>query len=257
MVNQIRMIKAILIDDERSSVESLTFELNAYCPDVEIIGSSRDPIEGKALIKSLQPDLVFLDIEMPDLNGFELLQSFDSITFDVVFVTAYDQFAIRAFEFNAVDYILKPVRKIKLIQAVDRVKSRKQHQFDPMVLDALLQNIQVQTKGGFEKIALPIGEGFTMMHVNDIAYLLAESNYTWVHMANGKKHLIAKTLKDIEALLNFSQYYRAHKSYLVNLNHVDRYVRGQGGYLITMDGAQIPVSRAQKSELMEKFKGRG
>ena len=250
------MIKAILIDDERSSLESLAFEIDAYCTDVKVVGSSRDPEEGIELIKSLKPDLVFLDIEMPGMNGFELLQSFPAIPFDVIFVTAYDQFAIRAFEFNAIDYILKPVRKIKLVQAVEKVKNKMQHHFDAGQLAALMQNLQVQSKGGLEKIALPIGDGFSMVHINDIAYLNADSNYTWVYMADGKKHLIAKTLKEIEGMLNFAQYLRVHKSYSVNLNHIDRYVRGQGGYLITTDGVQIPVSRAQKSELMERLKDR-
>lgn len=249
------MIKAILIDDERSSLESLSFELEAYCPDVEVIATCRNPHEGIKEIKERKPDLVFLDIEMPEMNGFELLQELPAIPFDVIFVTAYDQFAVRAFEFNAVDYILKPVRKVKLVQAVQKVLERKQHQFDPSQLMALMQNLQLQSKSGLEKIALPVGEGFSMVHVNDISYLKAESNYTWVFLETKEKHLIAKTLKEIEALLNFPQYFRAHKSYLVNLNHVDKYVRGQGGYLVTSGGEQIPVARSQKSDLIQLLKG--
>lgn len=249
------MLKAILIDDERSSLESLSFEIEAYCPEVEVIGTSNNPEEALKLIRDKAPDLIFLDIEMPGMNGFELLQSLDKIEFDVIFVTAYDQFAVRAFEFNAVDYILKPVRKIKLIQAVQKVQDRKQHQFDPAQLMALVQNLQLQSKSGLEKIALPVGEGFSMVHVNDISYLQAESNYTWVYLTNKEKHLIAKTLKEIESLLNFPQYFRAHKSYLVNLNHVDKYIRGQGGYLVTAGGEQIPVARSQKSDLIQVLKG--
>ena len=247
-------MKAILIDDERGSIESLTFELAAYCEDVEVVGTSRDPIEAIKLVQSMKPDVIFLDIEMPGMNGFEFLGAVGEITFDVIFVTAYDQFAIKAFDFNAIDYILKPVRKIKLIQAVEKVKKYKKTQFDPIQLAALIQNIQLQSTAGLEKIALPVGDGFSMVHVNDISYLKAESNYTWVHLTSGKKYLIAKTLKEIESLLTFPQYYRAHKSYLVNLNHIDRYIRGQGGYLVTMSGEQIPVSRAQKSDLMAKLK---
>lgn len=249
------MLKAILIDDERSSLESLSFEIEAYCPEVEVIGTSNNPEEALKLIRDKAPDLIFLDIEMPGMNGFELLQSLDKIEFDVIFVTAYDQFAVRAFEFNAVDYILKPVRKIKLIHAVQKVQDRKQHQFDPAQLMALVQNLQLQSKSGLEKIALPVGEGFSMVHVNDISYLQAESNYTWVYLTNKEKHLIAKTLKEIESLLNFPQYFRAHKSYLVNLNHVDKYIRGQGGYLVTAGGEQIPVARSQKSDLIQVLKG--
>jgi two-component system LytT family response regulator len=249
------MIKTILVDDERSSLESLSFELDAYCPDVKVIATCKDPQEGLKKIVELKPDLVFLDIEMPGMNGFELLQSLSSISFDVIFVTAYDQFAVRAFEFNAVDYILKPVRKMKLVQAVNKVQERNQHQFNPSQLAALMQNLQLQSKSGLEKIALPIGEGFSMVHVNDICYLKAESNYTWVHLISKEKHLIAKTLKEVEGLLNFPQYFRAHKSYLVNLNHVDKYVRGQGGYLVTSGGEHIPVARSQKNDLINVLKG--
>lgn len=248
------MIRAILIDDERSSLESLTFELGAYCPDVEVIGTFKDPFEGAKKVQEMKPDLVFLDIEMPGMNGFELLQSLPAITFDVIFVTAYDQFAIRAFEFNALDYILKPVRKVKLVEAVKKVKSRNQHQFAPEQLAALMQNLQLQTRAGIEKIALPIGEGYSMVGIQEICYLHAESNYTWVHMMNGEKHLIAKTLKEIEELLDFPNFYRPHKSYLVNLNHVDKYVRGQGGFLVTSNKDQIPVARSQKNELIEMLK---
>jgi two-component system LytT family response regulator len=143
---------------------------------------------------------------------------------------------------------------MKLVEAVKKVKSRKQHQFAPEQLAALMQNLQLQTKTGIEKIALPIGEGYSMVSIQDICYLHAESNYTWVYMKNGEKHLIAKTLKEIEDLLDFPYFYRPHKSYLVNLNHIEKYVRGQGGYLVTISNNQIPVSRSQKNELIEILK---
>lgn len=244
-------LQAVLIDDEKSSIQSLAYELDAYCPEVEVVQSFRDPEEGmKYLIKS-PPDLLFLDIEMPGMNAFELLQKLPEINFDVVFVTAYDQFAIKAFDFNAVDYLLKPVRKQKLIHAVQKVIERQQHNLDKTNLEALIQNIRVQTRSGLEHIALPTSDGFSMVHINDISHLQADSNYTWVHLANQKKHLIAKTLKDMEGMLAFPQYFRAHKSYLVNLNHVDRYIRGQGGYLVLRDNTQIPVARSQKPDLLQ------
>lgn len=246
-------LRAILIDDEKSSLQSLAFELNAYCPDIEVIATSKDPIEGVTVIQQLKPDLLFLDIEMPGMNGFDLLQSLPELEFDVIFVTAYDQFAIKAFEFNAIDYLLKPVRKDKLIQAVQRVQSNQQH-LDQASLEALVQNIRVQSRTGIEQIALPTSDGFAMVHVNDISHLQAESNYTWVFLNNQKKYLIAKTLKEMDGMLEFPQYFRAHKSYLVNLNHVDRYIRGQGGYLIMRDATQIPVARAQKMELLKTLK---
>ena len=236
---------------KKSSLESLSFELKTYCPEIDIIAACRTPGEGIQNIKALGPDIVFLDIEMPGMNAFELLQALPDINFDIVFVTAYDQFALKAFDFNAVDYLLKPVRKQKLVAAVQKVMDQQQKRLDKTGLEALIQNIHVQRRTGLEQIALPTNDGFTMVHVNDITYLEADSNYTWVHVSDQKKWLIAKTLKEVEELLQFSQYFRIHKSYLVNLNHVARYIRGQGGTLVMKDGAHIPVARTQKSDLMQ------
>jgi len=247
-------LQAVLVDDEKSSLQSLAYELDAYCPEVEVVQTFKDPEEGlKYLLKS-PPEVLFLDIEMPGMNAFELLQQIPEIKFDVIFVTAYDQFAIKAFEFNAADYVLKPVRKDKLIQAVQKVQDRHQHKMEKTDLEALIQNIRVQTRSGLEHIALPTSDGFSMVHINDIAHLQADSNYTWVYLGSQKKYLIAKTLKDMESMLDFPQYFRAHKSHLVNLNHVDKYVRGQGGYLVLRDGTQIPVARTQKSDLMQMLR---
>ncbi len=247
-------LKAILIDDEKNSLESLAFEIKAYCPEIIIEATCRDPFAGLQLLKDNPPDILFLDIEMPGMNAFELLQELPDIDFDIIFVTAYDQFAIKAFDFNAVDYLLKPVRKAKLIQAVQKVQDRHQQRLDKNSLKALIQNIHVQARTGIEQIALPTSDGFTMVHINDISYLQADSNYTWVILSSSKKYLVAKTLKEMESMFQFPQYFRAHKSYLPNLNHVERYVRGQGGYLIMRDGTQIPVARLQKPELMALLK---
>ena len=247
-------LKAIIVDDEKSSLESLSFELHEYCPEVEVIAACQDPHEGIRQILSQHPDLLFLDIEMPGMNGFDLLQHIPQAGCQVIFVTAYDQFAIRAFEFNAVDYLLKPVRKTKLVAAVQKVLSRQQPILDSSAIAALIQNLRIQSHSGLEHIALPTHDGFTMIHINDITYLSAESNYTWVHVAQQKKYLVTKTLKDLEGMLQFPQYFRSHKSHLVNLNHVARYVRGQGGYLVMKDGMQIPVARTQKQELLSLMK---
>lgn len=245
-------MKAILVDDEKSSLRSLAYEINAYCPEVTVIAKCNDPLVALEEIQTQKPDLVFLDIEMPEINGFELLQRLPEINFDVIFVTAYDEFAIKAFDFNAVDYVLKPVRKTKLIQAVQRASEKRQKGFDTAQLEALMQNIQLQTKtpAGLQSIALPTTEGFSMVDINEIRYLEAESNYTWVYLNNDKKHLVSKTLKDFVGMLDFPQYFRPHKSYLVNLHYLDRYVRGQGGYLVLKNGVQVPVARSQKAELM-------
>ena len=243
-------LRAILIDDEKSSLRSLSYELKAYCPEIEVIGQFQDPHEALNEIPDMDPDVVFLDIEMPGMNGFDLLQKINKITFDVIFVTAYDQFAIRAFDFNALDYVLKPVRKAKLIQAVQKVNSKQQKGFDTTELQALMQNIQVQAAPGtIQTIALPTSEGFTMVNIDEIVYLEAESNYTWVHLQSKQKHLVSRTLKDFVGMLDFPQYFRSHKTYLVNLNYLDRYIRGRGGYMVLKNGVQVPVARGQKAEL--------
>lgn len=244
-------LRAILVDDERSSIESLTYELGAYCPEVEVIATCRSGREALVQIPDLKPDLVFLDIEMPNMTGFEMLQEFGEISFSIIFVTAYDAFALKAFEFNAVDYLLKPIRKAKIQQAVQKVIDRNDRTFSSEKLKALVNNIQLQSSSGIQRIALPAGEGFDFVPVDDIAFLNAESNYTWVHLIAGKKYLVSKTLKDVSSMVTHRQFFRAHKSFVVNLNSVTRYIRGQGGHLVLETGDKIPVSRGQKEALMK------
>ncbi|HNR05731.1 MAG TPA: LytTR family DNA-binding domain-containing protein [Saprospiraceae bacterium] len=247
-------IKTILVDDEKNSLESLAFEIGEYCPAVEIVAACQDPFRGKEMIERHQPDLIFLDVEMPGMNGFELLQQIPGLSSHVVFITAYDQFAVKAFEFNAVDYLLKPVRISKLISSVQKVLDRVNQKLDRAGLEALVQNLQLKKLPGIENIALPTQEGFKMVRLNEISYLEAESNYTWVVMADRKKYLVTRTLKEMEDQLSQGPYLRVHKSYLVNLNGVDRYVRGQGGYLIMKDQSQVPVARTQKEVLLRSLK---
>ena len=247
-------MRTILIDDEPDSLDALEIELSRHCPGIDVVAKCSDSRKAAALINSKQPSLIFLDIEMPHVNGFELLQSLDVINFDVIFVTAYDQFAVKAFDFNASDYLLKPVMKTKLIQAVQKVSDRQQHHVSQVDLNALMTNMQVQSMQGMETIALPTSDGYEFVHMNDIVYAKADSNYTWVHLTNDQKYLLTRTLKEVSGLMTFRQFFRAHQSFLVNLNHVKRYVRGQGGYLVLKDGAQIPVSRSNKEVLMRMLK---
>ena len=244
-------MKAIIIDDELDSIESLEAELNAYCPDIEIISTYNNPIEAKTRIHHDNPDIVFLDIEMPEMNGFEFLESIESIDFHVIFVTAYDEYAINAFEFNATDYLLKPVRRTKLEEAVEKCKEKENVQLDSDGFKALINNIKLQHRTNLETIALPTSDGYEFVHINDVAYIKAESNYSWVHLTTGEKYLLAKTLKQIGSILNFTQFFRSHNSWIANLNHVKKYVRGQGGYLVMKDRTHIPVSRQRKDELMQ------
>ena len=245
------MISTILIDDEQDSLQSLELDIKAYCPQINVLTTCQYPEQGIKMIKSLQPDLIFLDIGMPGMNGFELLQQFDNINFDVIFVTAFDEYAIKAFEFNAIDYLLKPVMESKLVAAIDKVVQRQEHIFGEEKLSALLTNIQMQQGVGLENIALPIGEGYEFVHFSQIVYLQADNNYTWVHLQDGKKHLVSKTLKDMEKMFSGAHFYRVHKSYFVNLNMISKYIRGNGGFLIMSNNDKITVSRQKKSDLMQ------
>jgi two-component system LytT family response regulator len=243
-------MRALLIDDETDSLESLSAELQVFCPEVEIVGTCNDPRQGLSSIRELKPDLIFLDIEMPHLNAFELLEQLEPIGFDVIFVTAYDEYAVKAFEFNAVDYLLKPVLQSKLIQAVQKVADKNSHHLRPQQLQALINNMNLQSRQEMENIALPTSEGFDFVPINDIRYLQSDNNYTWVHLVTQQKYLVTRTLKDVASMMSFPRFFRVHQSYCVNLNHVKKYVRGQGGYLVLKDGTQIPVSRANKEPLL-------
>lgn len=244
-------IKAILIDDEENSIKSLSYELDLYCPKVEILATFQDPVKAIKGVKELKPDLIFLDIEMPVLNGFDFLDSFETIEFDVIFVTAYDEFAIRAFDFNTTDYLLKPILKDKLIQSIKKVEQRKSHHFPTDQLKAIVNNMSRGSSGFLSSIAIPTSDGFEMISVSDIMYLEAESNYTWVCLENGERLLVSKTLKTVNTMINSEYFFRSHKTFSVNLNFLKKYVSGRGGYLILKNNKQIPVSRSQKSELLK------
>ena len=248
------MIKTILIDDEEKSLISLSMELAAYCPQIEIIGQYVSPIEGGAAIRKLAPDLVFLDIHMPKMNGFELLESFTNLNFHVIFVTAFDEYAVRAFDFNALAYIMKPVRKAKLIQAVEKVESEMQERLSPHDLKALLNNLRLQQDTDIQTIAIPTNAGYEMIHIDEINYLHAQNNYTWIYRVSGQKYLVSKPIKHLEAMIPYPHFYRTHKSYVVNLKQAVRFVRGQGGYLVLKDETEIPVSRNKKEGLIKMLK---
>lgn len=243
-------LKAILIDDEKNSLESLRLELNTYFPEIIITGAYSDPHKGKEALINEKPDVLFLDIEMPTMNGFDLLLHLPSIEFEVVFVTAFDQFALKAFDFSAIDYLLKPIRKEKLLQAVQKVKN---HQMDKLAkenLEALIHNILIQTNHTHEHIALPTNEGFSFVKISDILFLEADSNYTWLNLTNHQKMLVSKSLGEIEKLLPASTFCRIHKTFVTNTQHLERYIRGQGGVLVMKDGSQLPVSRTYKEHLL-------
>ena len=248
-----KKIRAILIDDELACTETLAIELGAYCPDVEVIAKCNSPQEGIKLIENLKPDLVFLDIEMPWMNGFELLEKLDNIDFSVIFVTAYDQFAIKAFRVSAIDYLLKPIDKKELIEAIEKVKRLHPNTDTNEQLQFLLENIKRQSDP-LPNIALPTMEGLDFVAVKDIVYCESDNNYTKVIKAESKPLLLSKPLKEIEQMLSEYSFLRVHQSYLINLTHINKYIKGAGGYVIMSNGDNVTVSRAKKEELLSLFR---
>ena len=247
------IIKAVLIDDEVACTESLAIELERYCPHVRVVAKCNSAEDGIAQITRHHPDLVFLDIEMPWMNGFELLESFKTIDFDVIFVTAYDQFAIKAFRFSAVDYLLKPIQKDELIEAVHKVKVRTERAFSSEHLQVLLENVK-QSRRPLANLALPTMEGLEFIPVNDIIYCKSDSNYTHLITASGQSQTISRPLKVVEKMLGDHNFLRVHQSYLVNLTHVRKYIKGQGGELKMSNGDYITVARAKKEALLKQVR---
>ena len=248
-----KKLKAIIVDDEEAARVSLQKLLEWNAPEVEVLDLCPGVDAAIRSIRKKDPDLVFLDIEMPVKNGFDLLQEIGQITFEVIFVTAYDQFAIEAFKRHALAYILKPVDEDELKAVVDRAK---RHTHDPLNEETLLQlfeTLQVQ-QPGFKKIAIPTMDGLELIKVDEILRCTSEGNYTYIHQADSDPLLVSRTLKDIEEMLSqYKKFVRVHHSHLVNLFYVKRYQKGKGGNLVMDDDTIIPVSRSRKDALLSKF----
>jgi len=249
-------MKALIIDDERHCVEALRLLLEKYCPEVEILGECNDGQCGMAAIRELQPDLVFLDIAMPRMSGFDMLNELDEINFEIVFTTAYDNYAIKAFKVSAIDYLLKPVDRHELADAVSQVKEKiflkthaRQAIHNKQQMSMLLENLQ-SAQAAFPNLAIPTMEGLEIIRADQILYVLGEGNYAQIHLKNHEPILISKTIKYIEDRVEGHRFVRIHNSSLVNLNEIVRYVKGAGGQVIMSDGKALNVSRNRKDELL-------
>ncbi len=245
------MIKAVIIDDESDAVEFIASIIEEYCKDVELLGSANSAREGADLIREKQPELVFLDVEMPHGTGFDLLESFPEKNFDVIFITAYNHYAIQAIKYSAVDYILKPINIEELVQAVEKVNENR---FVPkdreLNYDALLQNLKTGTPS---KLAIPTSEGMEFLNTRDIIRIEADRSYSWFYLKDGKKILVSRNLKEYQELLDERYFFRAHNSHLINLDYVKKYVRQYGGSIVMEDGSSVPISRTKKDIFMKKI----
>lgn len=243
------MINAILIDDETTGLESLQLALEKYCPDVFIKGSYNTPQQGLKAIKEHQPDLVFLDVQMPQMSGFDVLQQAAPVAFDVIFVSAHDQYAIKAIKFSALDYLLKPIDVDELMHAVKKVKERLSDKANSFQYQSVINNVQLRT-GKIEKLAVPSAEGIDFFTTQDIIYCRADGSYTEIILKNKQQALVCKNLKDFENILTDSGFCRVHHSYLVNLSHVQKYIKGDGGYVILTENHHVDISRRKKEEFL-------
>jgi two-component system LytT family response regulator len=246
------MIKAVIIDDEKDSIDTLKWKLENYCPEVSVSASFEKPAEGISYLKQNKVDLLFLDIEMPMLTGFDVLEELGrDIPFDIIFITAYDNFGIQAVKFSALDYLLKPVQNKELKEAIDK-HLRKTHQKIPSEqIDLLLNNVQAERKGKRGRIALASKESIEFVDPNEIVVCEANSNYTNVYLAEGRKRVISKTLKDFEEMLLQFDFFRPHNSHLINLARVKEFIRGDGGYIVMENKMKIPVSKSRREELLQ------
>jgi two-component system LytT family response regulator len=246
-------IKAIIVEDEKSNRDNLATILSQYCPEVEVLAMCNSAIEGREAITRLTPDLVFLDIEMPGGNGFSLLESIGEINFEVIFVTAFDHYGIKAVKFCALDYLLKPIDILELQRAVEKVESRIVEKSENLRMKSLLSNRQEQRLN--PKIALPLSDKIEFIEISSIIRCEGESNYTHIYLKTGEDILASKTLKEFDELLSDHNFLRVHQSHLINLNEVKSYVKTDGGYIKMKDGASVSISRQRREMVMDRLKG--
>lgn len=248
------MIRSIIVDDELNSRESLRILVEEFCDGIKVDALCQNVSEAIEAIAQFDPDIVFLDIQLQRETGFDLLTRVRNPRFEVIFTTAYSEYAIKAFKFSAIDYLLKPIDVEELKGAIGKV----QKQFSQNVSDRLQHLLQNLSTGSSEnyKLALPTAEGLTFVKVNDILYCEASSNYTEITVADNKKHVVSRTLKEYEDLLADQNFFRIHHSTLINLNHIKKYVRGDGGYVVMNNDKSLDVSKRKKEGFLTRIGSR-
>lgn len=246
------MIRSVIVEDEKKSSELLATMLKRYCPAIDVQGIAESVSEGEEMIRKVKPELVFLDVEMGDGNGFDLLKKLGDLHFDLIFTTASDQYAVKAIKYSALDYLLKPIDPEELQRAVDRISDRKQDTRTIENLKFLLQNFRRDDER-FTRITLPTGAGYELVNVKDIIRCEAEGNYTNFFIEGKKKLLVSASLKHYEDLLPADDFIRVHHHHLININHVVRYLKSEGGYAVMSDGTEVEVSRRKKDAFLQRL----
>jgi two-component system LytT family response regulator len=245
---------AILVDDEMDGLRTLQRMLEKHCPQVEVTGTATNATTAKRQIELLKPDLVFLDIQMPGKSGLDLLSDLGAKDFEVIFVTAFNEYVLQALQFSAVDYLLKPVDEDRLVEAVGRAEKRLEEDRKGNQADTLLHNLDKVGRPDEMRLCLPTMKGFLIVKLSDIVYCEAERSYTVFHLEDGKTMLVSKALADYETVLRDTTFLRVHKSFLINLLHVREYQRGEGGSVIMSNKAEIEISRRKKEGFLNEIK---
>lgn len=246
------IVKCIIVDDELRARNGLKKLIENYCTDIEVVEMADSVAAARKAIEEHKPDLVFLDIDMPGGDGFDLLEQMDDIPFEVIFATAYDQFALKAIKFSALDYLLKPIDLEELITAVNKIHQKRGTKPDKQRYQSLKANI---SQKNLERIALPSSDGLVFVNIKDIVRLQSDGSYTVFHTTGTDKNiLVTKSLGEYEEILEENGFFRTHHSHIININRVQKYVRGRGGYVVMDDGSSVDVSARRKDEFMALLK---
>ncbi len=243
-------LKAILVDDESENLDVLEYDLNEYCPSVSVVSKCNSAKEGLISIKKENPDIIFLDINMPGISGLEMVEMLPEGDYDVIFTTAYEHYAVKAFKTCAVDYLLKPIQKSDLVNAVQASVNRKNHSINKRLSFLTTQMEDVKNKK-LTRVMLPTIDGLTFIDIDDMLYVESDQNYTNIYLEDERKIFVMKSLKFMEEILFETGFSRIHKSYLVNFKKIFKYIKSDGGSVIMKDGKQINVSRTRKQHFAE------
>lgn len=246
------MIRAVLIDDMKNSRVTLADDLKNYCPDILIEGEADSVKSGVELIRKINPEIVFLDIELEDGTGFDILDSFDEINFKIIFITGLDSYGIKAIKFSALDYLLKPVDPEDLVKAIGKYKESDKRRDLKANVDYLLENIR-GIKPKFKRIALNSADKVNMVNIDDIIRCESQSNYTLFYLNGGEQILVTKSLKEYENLLEEYSFIRVHHSHLINLNFLKEFIKTDGGYAVMTDKSTVPVSVRKRDNLLREL----
>lgn len=242
-------MRTLIIDDEQECRRATRLIAEKYCPNLQIVGEADSVATGLKAIDQLQPELVLLDIQMQDGTGFDLVQHYETIPFKIIFITSFDQYALQAFQLSALDYLLKPIEPELLIKAVHKAITVDVSHTIKQQVEIQLASLQAK-----QRIALPTLEGLEIFNLDDIMYCESDSNYTMFYLKNNSKFMVSRTIKEYEDILPEKQFVRIHKSYIINLLFVTKYIKGDGGDIVLSNGVCLPIARLRKDKLLEKLK---